>query len=279
MKLNKIGIGTAQFGLNYGISNTTGKVSISEVKDIIDISRNEEIRYIDTAAGYGEAEKILGENNLDDFRIVSKFLPQEKNSNLSIQLNKTLRNLNAKKIYGYLAHRPRDLANNERQWNQLLELKFKDKIRKIGISVNSLEEINIFLDKGRIPDLIQVPYNYLDNRFKEKIIELKEVGCEIHARSIFLQGLFFMNKEILPQFFDEIKNDIHFLQIKYKDLLPNYLLNYVLEKNFIDVAIFGITSKDQFINNIKNLVSTDYLKDRSSEISNNKILMPSEWPK
>lgn len=47
--IDKIGIGTAQFGLNYGISNTQGKTSLTEAKDILELASLKGIKLIDTA--------------------------------------------------------------------------------------------------------------------------------------------------------------------------------------------------------------------------------------
>ena len=56
----KIGIGTAQFGLNYGVSNQQGKTSPLEVKNILNLALDHDIYVLDTAPAYGESEDVLG---------------------------------------------------------------------------------------------------------------------------------------------------------------------------------------------------------------------------
>jgi aryl-alcohol dehydrogenase-like predicted oxidoreductase len=70
--LIKLGIGTAQFGMNYGISNTTGEVILTEIKEILSLANIEGINLIDTAAGYGNSEQNLGVAGIEKFKIVKK---------------------------------------------------------------------------------------------------------------------------------------------------------------------------------------------------------------
>ena len=88
----KIGIGTAQFGLNYGITNLNGIVEESEVRNILN---DNFYSYIDTACSYGVSEKIIGKNLLEkNKKIITKIILDEKNiceleSNFTKSLKKT----------------------------------------------------------------------------------------------------------------------------------------------------------------------------------------------
>jgi len=128
-----------------------------------------------------------------------------------------------------------------------------------------------------IPDIIQVPYNYFDNRFKNDMIRLKDMGCEIHTRSVFLQGLFFMDANMLPSFFNEVKDEIINLQSKYKADLPAVLLRYALSFEFIDYVIIGVESEKQLLDNLRQMESAETLSEYNRTISE-LILMPSNWP-
>lgn len=278
MNLNKkIGLGSVQFGVPYGVSNTHGQTPPHEVTRILKLAASSGITFIDTASAYGNAEEILGYNDLNKFKVISKFMPQESSSSLSNQLEKTLANLKIETLYGYLAHRPLTLTENHTQWDELLMLKEIKKIKKIGFSLNEPSELEALLEKGMIPDLIQVPYNYFDNRFKALLIELKAMGCEIHTRSTFLQGLFFTDLEKLPPFFDEAKKHINDLQINFKDNLSGTLLKYVLSLDFIDVVIMGVENENQFKNNLTSINTSKILTPEEFNFSKS-IVMPSNWP-
>lgn len=275
---NKIGLGSVQFGMPYGVSNNHGQTTSDEVIKILNYANKSGITFIDTASAYGNAEEVLGFNDLNNFNIISKFMPQEENYSISIQLQTSLDKLKVDSLYGYLAHRPLSLLNNQKQWDELLVLKQENKIRKIGFSLNEPKELDLLLNKGMIPDLIQVPYNYFDNRFKDVLIYLKARGCEIHTRSAFLQGLFFSDIQKLPSFFDEAKKNITELQINYENNLTGALLKYVLALDFVDVVIMGVENEKQLKMNLININTAHHLSPKNFNFSD-LVLMPSNWPK
>lgn len=275
--ISKIGLGTVQFGIPYGISNKHGQTSEAEVKLILNYAREVGIDVLDTASAYGTSEKVLGKNDLSGFKIVSKFLLQNSKHSISLQLKESLQNLNVNSLYGYMAHRPMEVANNPGLWDQLIQWKEQGNIKKIGFSFNEIHEIENILSLELVPDIIQVPYNYFDNRFEPYIIELKKQGCEIHTRSAFLQGLFFSDTKNLNAFFDDVKPVIQQLQ-KFGDALPGMLLKHCADKSFIDKVIFGVNTLSQLKNNISNLSVTNLLPLKTQTI-NDSILIPSKWPK
>jgi aryl-alcohol dehydrogenase-like predicted oxidoreductase len=274
---SKIGLGTVQFGIKYGISNTAGQVSEEEVVKILNSAYDKGIRVIDTAPAYGDAEKTLGKYDLSKFKVISKFMTVQGNNTVTKQLQNSLVQLNVDNIYAYLAHRPLGLMDDKSQWPELQNLKEQGKVKKIGFSLNSPDEIELLVKNDMVPDIIQVPYNYFDNRFKDHIIQLKKSGCEIHARSAFLQGLFFMDTSNLSSFFDEVKNEIFNLQLKYRSELSKVLLNYVAAFDFIDHVIIGVESEKQLIANLQKSKSTYPLPQCNRTVSE-LILMPSNWP-
>lgn len=276
MLVNKLGIGTVQFGLHYGVSNTDGKTTTEEVRHILQAAVENNIRFLDTASAYGDAEKVLGENDLAEFSVVSKFISPSLGKSIEEQFKQTLTQLNVTNIYGYLAHRPAEILNDPGQWLKLKQLQSQQLIKKIGFSLNSPDELEALLEKNYIPDLIQVPYNYLDNRFEPLLISLKKQGCEIHSRSAFLQGLFFMRASSLPDFFNSVKPIIE--QLQQIENLPGALLRFVASKPFIDRVIVGVETSRQLIQNIANLTIGKDLPTNTLQIPP-FILMPSNWPK
>lgn len=276
--LSKIGLGTVQFGLPYGISNNHGQTSELEVSSILNLAVEAGIDTIDTANAYGSSEKVLGQNNIADFKIISKFLRPNTDQNISDILNESLKNLNVSVLYGYMAHRPMDVVQNPKLWDELNELKQNGTIEKTGFSFNEVFEIEEVLKLGFQPDIIQVPFNYLDNRFEPYMIELQKNGCEIHTRSTFLQGLFFMEINKLNSFFDEIKHILLALQ-QTTDDLPSTLLQFCINKPFIDKVIFGVNTLDQFKCNIEGISREQMTLPSNTRKINESILIPSKWPK
>ena len=131
-----LALGTAQFGLNYGITNKEGKVSIEEASSILKLADKSSIYRLDTAQGYGDAEQVIGKTkiNLDNFLISSKLKPIV-NNNLHLNfeqiweksLYQSLANLGVNSLECLMIHRASDLFSNNK--NILLEwlLKTKEK--------------------------------------------------------------------------------------------------------------------------------------------------------
>jgi len=274
----KIGLGSVQFGLPYGINNQNGQTSPAEVAAILDVAAENGIRILDTASGYGTAESVLGATHKHRFSIVSKFMPPEAGTTIETQLNQSLSLLQTKQLYGYLAHRPLALLEFPQQWLELQELKKQHKIQKIGFSLNEPSDYEALKLKGYVPDLVQVPFNYFDNRFADIMQELHTQGCEIHVRSAFLQGLFFKDVIELPDFFDEIKTELSDLQKSFGDSLKGALLKYVLNFDFVDHVIIGVETKNQLLNNFESLKVAADLPKRT-KVYSNQLVMPSHWPK
>lgn len=274
---SKIGLGTVQFGLDYGIANTSGKTSGEEVQKIIKFCSDRGIRYLDTAMAYGTSEEVLGKVGVEEFKVVSKFMPASQEGDIASQLNASLGKLGLKKLYGYLAHRPEALLNEPDQWRKLQELKDSEKALKIGYSLNRPGEIDALLKAGMSPDLIQVPYNLFDRRFESHMRALKEKGCEIHTRSTFLQGLFFMSPQKLPDHFNSVKMILRQIQEEQGNNLAGTLLKHVLSKDFIDIVILGVEKLSQLRENLEKINSSEALTTEIPYIEE-EIVMPSLWP-
>lgn len=274
---DKIGLGSVQFGLNYGIANTEGQTTPKEVIEILNHAKAQKIKYIDTASAYGNSEEVLGATDLSEFRMVSKFKRFNGEAALTKELENSLQRLQVKQLYGYLAHRPEFLIDNKQAWSQLLNLKEQGKVKKIGFSLNHTDELLKLLSLNMFPDLIQVPYNFFDQRFEALMIRLKDKGCEIHTRSTFLQGLFFVDSKQLSSFFEPVKAVLEKMQATYQENLSGALIKYVLEKEFVDVLIMGVNNLQQLQQNLARIKSVKPISIKLPEIPE-RILVPSLWP-
>ena len=209
---NKIGLGTAQWGMQYGVSNTGGQTSSEEINRILEVAQCAGISMLDTAPVYGNAEQALGLSNVSSFRVITKtpkfgdgFVSKEHVDHLLETFDQSLKKLCAKSIYALLIHDVEDIfvPNGSRLLDALEKLKSQGFISKIGISIYSSSQIKKALDLFR-PDIIQLPINILDQRLIHDgmIDNLSRLGIEVHARSIFLQGLLLMSTDDMPKYFE-----------------------------------------------------------------------------
>jgi aryl-alcohol dehydrogenase-like predicted oxidoreductase len=201
--VSKISLGTAQFGSVYGINSSNGKVLSSEVPTILNYARENSINLLDTAPLYGLSEKALGINDLNGFEIVTKTRHFENSKiggpevkTLIEDFSYSLKNLNKSNVYALLIHNADDLLKHGSKmiFDQLKIFKKNNLVKKIGVSVYDTKQIKAIIENFDI-DIIQLPFNILDHRLLIDGIfeELQKREIEIHARSVFLQGLLLMN--------------------------------------------------------------------------------------
>lgn len=57
--MSSLVLGTAQFGLNYGINNKNGQLPIEQLLDVLELAWDNGIREIDTAQDYGNSEQVF----------------------------------------------------------------------------------------------------------------------------------------------------------------------------------------------------------------------------
>ena len=243
----KIALGSAQFGMKYGVANKSNPVSVDEVQSILDLAWKSNINVIDTAAVYGKSEKILGNIGVNKWKIISK-IPSLKNKKGNLRsiildhVNNSLNALGVEKLNGLLLHNPLDLFKEEGSsiTSTLNELKEIGIIENIGFSIYSPDLLPKLLNKLH-PDIVQAPFNILDQRLLTSgwLKELNSQEIQVHARSIFLQGLLLMEPCDRPSYFDS-----------WKSVLNNWD-NFILKNNFSRVeACLGFVSQHSDVSNI-----------------------------
>ncbi len=281
----KITLGTVQFGVQYGISNTHGVPSDIELESIFSVARELGIEQLDTAKAYGNAEERIGKLSNSKFDIITKFPTVDTEKDLEIALSESLQNLSVNSIYGYLAHNADVLIQNPSLWKNLLEAKQEGKIKKIGYSLYTPKQLERLLDLNCIPDLVQLPYSILDRKFENQLSILKQLGTEVHVRSVFLQGLYFMNPNNLPEKLQPLQDsllELNNLSNENNVSVGEVALNYVISNPNIDKLVIGIETAEQLRENI-NLVTNWkpnnvlFSKIESIEIKDKSLLNPVNW--
>jgi aryl-alcohol dehydrogenase-like predicted oxidoreductase len=275
-KINKLGIGTVQFGLDYGISNQVGKTTKLMVEQILSYCEQIGINTLDTANAYGDSEKVLGQVGCNNFNVITKFIANSETECNRVFLE-SLSNLNTNYLYGLLSHNVPQLIQKPEIWNAMLKLKQENKVLKIGFSFDKHAEIDAIKRTTIIPDIIQIPYNIIDNRFIEIANYYKQKGTEIHSRSTFLQGLFFCNSDSFGAYFNPLKTLIKELQDSSNNLAAD-LLNYCLNNEIIDKVIIGVNNQNQLKEIINNLENANGINIKLP-IINESLLAPSNWLK
>lgn len=205
----RLALGTVQFGLPYGVANTQGQVSYDQAEAMLEAMRTAGIDTIDTAIAYGEAETVLGRIGLSGFRLISK-VPALCEPALAVddwvvaQVEASLERLRVPRLGGLMLHAPDDLLgpHGSDLARGLQRARDMGLAERIGLSVYSPEQLAALVD--RLPvEILQIPLNVFDRRFVETgwLDRLVADDVEVHARSVFLQGLLLMPSDRVPSKF------------------------------------------------------------------------------
>lgn len=216
--LARIGLGTAQFGLDYGITNGSGQVSEAGAAAILETAAECGIDTIDTARLYGDSEQVIGRIVVPQgMRIVTKTAkldcadPALAVEQLRIGYAQSLKALRRQNIYALLIHNPADLLGQAgpELWSALQALKGEGCVQKVGVSVYRADEIEPLCELYPL-EIVQLPFNALDRRLHDggQLDQLASSGIEIHARSLFLQGLLLAPAEDIPPKFGPLRSAV-----------------------------------------------------------------------
>ena len=284
----KIILGSANFGQTYGIKKNL--IKKHEIKKLFNIALKNRIRVIDTSPNYIRSEEIIGLLNNNRFKIISKIPPKPRNlkrKDIKIWVNQivktSLKKLKIKKFECLLLHDANSLLskNGEEIYRSVRNMKTCTFTKKIGISIYDFGTLDKILKKFRF-DLIQVPFNIFDQRLISTgwLERLKKKKIEVHARSIFLQGMLLLRYSQLPNKLKKYSKD----WIKWENWLKKNKLNplqaclsFVFNQKQLDGIVVGCNSKSQF-NQILKLKKMKYNFSLSNlNIKNRKLIDPRQW--
>ena len=284
----RLALGTAQFGLTYGIANIHGKVSEAEVRCILQEAARLRMDTLDTAMAYGESETVLGHVGVADYRIVTK-LPGIPETVYDVerwvreQTNASLDRLCVNQLDGVLLHRPDQLLGpkGEQLYKAIQRLKSDGLTRKIGVSIYVPGQLDALQSHFNF-DLVQAPLSILDRRLVVSgwTTRLRQMDIELHIRSVFLQGLLLMGSHERPTVFD-----------RWRQVWANWE-NWLTETGLTPIQAclryaFSITDVDRVVVGIDSLEQLRLIASAGNEPLpslpqwpndlDNQLLNPSLW--
>ena len=291
----RIGLGTAQFGADYGISNRLGRPAEPEVEAILNFAAEMGVGVIDIAPSYGEAETLIGRYRPRDhrFRIISKTpviaesVIEKWHATVVVDsIARSCERLQVAKLDGILLHHAADLKKPGREHliDGVREAQLRGLVERVGVSVYDADELALAESLSE-PDLVQLPANALDRRLIAAgwLERLKSSRTEIHARSAFLQGLLLMRPAELPEYFSPIQPQLARLQA---DWLAGGLsplagcLAFMLAQQQIDSVIVGVNAVAELAGIKKVLIQISAMQFDGPAIGDidSRYLDPRRWP-
>ncbi|MDW5443923.1 aldo/keto reductase [Polaromonas sp. SM01] len=285
---SRVALGTAQFGMAYGIANQLGQIDPGEAGEVLRRARTAGMDTLDTAIAYGDSEKTLGSLGVQEWKLVSK-LPSLPDACTDIQgwvraaLMGSLSRLGVGKLHGLLLHRSQQLLDprGAALYAALRDVQQEGLVDKIGVSVYGPDELDALWPKFRL-DLVQSPFNVFDRRLASSgwLERMYQDGTEVHVRSVFLQGLLLQPAEKRPAEFAGWQD----LWSKWDEWLAEEQLSplqaslmFALSHPEIDRVIVGVDGASHLAE-ILSAPTADLIDfPNSLESSDLRLINPTQW--
>jgi aryl-alcohol dehydrogenase-like predicted oxidoreductase len=288
IKTNKLALGTVQFGLDYGVANQDGRITLEEGRKILAEANMAGVDTLDTAIAYGDSEATLGQIGVANWQIVSKLprMPDDVSDVdgwVEAQILGSLSRLNVEQLDGVLLHYPAQIFSGQGRKLPIALQKCREigLVKKIGASVYGPNELSDLLDVFDV-DLIQSSLNIVDRRLIDAgwLERLTLAGVEVHVRSIFLQGLLLMAESERPGKFTQWQSlwVIWDSWLRRNNLTPlEACLRFALKVENVSKVVIGVDS----LNQIKQILAVPSqrlpeLPDFSG-LYDERLINPSNW--
>lgn len=181
-------LGTAQWGLDYGVTNTAGRLSDDAVQEILAVLPQVGIHLLDTAPAYGDAEARIGA--LAPGVPVQTKVAGVDDVRASLARSSDLLGRRPERV---IVHDWPSLTADQRAVTAatLEALRDEGLVGLVGISGYEASDLATGLAAFDRLDLAQVPVSLLDQRLagSPEVDALRAGGGLLQARSVYLQGV------------------------------------------------------------------------------------------
>lgn len=297
LRVSQLTLGTVQFGMPYGVANTSGQPSLDSVTEILECAFEAGVNCIDTAAGYGASEEVLGEalhrlGAAEKTVVVTKIPAMEDSLSADAadklvedSVRESLRRLRLESLPACMFHREHNFAFVD----SLAKLRDKGLVRYIGASTMSPAGALEIMRSG-LADAVQVPTSCLDQRYIQAGVfaEAADRGLALFVRSIYLQGLLLMPEQAVPaDLLDVIpaRRELERLAREADISLAELAYRYVISQRGTTSVVVGVETVEQMRDNLRMAEKGPLdpaviaaIEESAAGIPE-RILMPNLWAK
>jgi len=249
----KIILGTANFGQQYGIIPNQAIDRQDSARKLLALAQKNSMRGIDTSRSYKNAEKLIGLNSdlLDGFEITTKLNLTDCASRDSVisSVRESLETMRVPILSKTLVHDTKILSSRDKSFAQGLEKAVELELTKqIGVSVYTKEEIQISYDNFPTFKNFQIPFSIANTKLLRTAHQIQKESYSISVRSIFLQGLLLLKVHQVPEYLNEAKPFISYIQ-KFADeneiTVAQLCIEFVLHSLPLATIVIGVNSEEQ----------------------------------
>lgn len=299
LNMSVFSLGTVQLGTSYGMVGKTEKPSEEYAYEILNAAMEHGVNMIDTANNYGDSERVIG-SWLKTYGgqkpiVVTKIGPFDHSSEETLradirkQAEKCLETLGLETVDIMMAHNYSDYEKSpEIVKEEFARIKEKGIARLTAISVYSDNNYHDIARAGF--DAVQIPLNIFDQSriYDGSIKAMADAGMAIFTRSVFLQGLVFMDPEKLMPHMSFLKDTLVKFRTLAKelDMAPEVLaVSFVLSVEGVSSVVLGCQTPEQIKANADMVDKARMLtKEEMAKISDvfkdidRKVIDPRFWP-
>jgi aryl-alcohol dehydrogenase-like predicted oxidoreductase len=259
MEVSEIAFGCVEIGMPYGIGvhSTADMLTEKEAIYLLQSAADSGINFFDTARQYGSSELIIGKAFKDrrkEIVLATKCkhlkddcgqLPSssELKKILGSTLQESLDALQTDYIDLYMLHdSDREVLESEEVLEFFHRLRQSGIIKAAGVSTYTPEETEkVIADHNW--DVIQVPFNLMDQRQQNLFSQATENGIGIVVRSVLLKGLLSAKGKALHPALKDVENHISL----YDELLnqssvdlPSFATKFALSFKEVSSILIGL---------------------------------------
>ncbi len=245
-------LGAVQFGMEYGVTNKSGKPASAEVFDTLDTAWDAGIHVLDSAQGYGQANRMIAEYHAarsQRFSVINKIMREPENPEEVISSLLREREEMGIEKFGCVMLHYAPSVQSDLPGQFLEDLKSSGITERVGLSIETPADYKGLAKRFHF-DVVQLPLNFLSQDFisDDFLRDLKEDGVEIHARSAFLQGLTLANPHEIPDYLSGLAPSIHAFHNDCTETGVSPLtgsLMFLEQKAFIEHIVVGAQDSRQ----------------------------------
>lgn len=300
MNLSRIGLGTVEIGLPYGIG-VRDLPTDAEAQLILKSAVEMGVTYIDTARGYGVAEERIGKSGIGKKPGIiigtkcAQFLEkgedprgQELENRIRQEIETSLKNLQTDSLQLVQLH-----GGSAEQINRgeiiaiMKKLQTEGKVQQFGIATRGEEAPLTAIASGFFVTL-QTAYSILDQRMAPRVLpQAKSKNITIINRSVLLRGALTPAAEKLPAELDPLKNNSRAAAAIAQELgldLPQLAIRFAASNPAVSTILIG-TIKPNHLETALAAISAGPLAQNILEtlytlaINDPTQVDPSQWPK
>ena len=201
--LAKLGLGASQLPA-FAAAPLRGRPPELEVREMLGVAARAGLGYLDAGAASASAELALGEHlaQPQPLKVLVRSVRGDRGPDVvESELRLSVQRLRQTKIRAVVVQSASDLfaPGGDALWTRLKALRDEGFCDQVGVSAYASDD-PVGLVRRFKPDMLQAPASLLDQRLllDGSLMAVREMGVEVHLRSIFLNGLLFLPPDRVP---------------------------------------------------------------------------------